>query len=171
MTAQCPYCGTAAKPNSAYCLACGQLLAAPRATAPAAASPPAPAPPAAPRPAPAGPVARPSHVRFPDGTRVPLEGRLVLGRDPGALEGHTVLALEDPLKLLSRSHLAIDARGARVTATDLGSANGTTLERGGASTRLAARLPVILEPGDALVIGSLRLDVDEAPNPPHPGRG
>jgi hypothetical protein len=214
MTSQCPYCGTAAKPNSAYCANCGQLLAAeaPAERAGAAAFPPpiggAPAPggsglssgipilpplppmgprppvplpaplgaetPAAPPPpyippapgvepaAPVAPLPRPTVLRLPDGTQADLTGQLLLGRNPSAgegLEGHVMLALDDPKKMLSRSHVAIDARGPRVTIVDLGSANGTTLVRSGSSTRLSPRLPVILEPGDRLLLGSLELDV------------
>jgi len=210
MTAQCPYCGTAAKPNSAYCAACGQLLAAEAAGAAAAptaaAFPPPiggaprpgsvpvlpPLPPVGPRPpvplpaplgaetptpspppyippapgaepvTPAAPLPRPTGLRLPDGTQADLTGQLVLGRNPSAgesLEGHVMIALDDPMKTLSRSHVAIDARGPRVTVVDLGSANGTTLVRSGASTRLSPRLPVILEPGDGLRIGSLELDI------------
>lgn len=132
-------------------------LPAPLGADPVLAPAPAPASPAPPPPA----AARPAVLRLPDGAEAPLEGQLVLGRNPSSaeLEGHRMLALEDPRKMLSRSHLAIDARGARVTAMDLGSANGTTLVRGGAATPLGARLPVILEPGDTLVIGSLQLVV------------
>lgn len=206
MTAQCPYCGTAAKPNSAYCVNCGQLLAAapaePR-TGAAAFPPPIggasapggvpilpPLPPLGPRPpvplpAPLGadspsapppripaapapvetpaPVARPAVVVLPDGSTRELAGQLVLGRNPaaaGGVEGHTLIALDDPRKTISRAHLAIDARGARVTAVDLASGNGTTLVRGGSATRLSPRLPVILEPGDRLLLGMLEIGVD-----------
>ncbi len=85
---------------------------------------------------------------------VPLpEGRTVVGRDPDA-----DLSIED--EAVSWNHLEIENRGGVLMATDLDSRNGTALN-GEPLDR-----PRRLRNGDALVIGSRRLEVSD----PVPGR-
>jgi len=85
---------------------------------------------------------------------VPLpEGRTVIGRDPDA-----DLSIED--EAVSWNHLEIENRGGVLMATDLDSRNGTALN-GEPLDR-----PRRLRNGDALMIGSRRLEVSD----PVPGR-
>lgn len=117
---------------------------------PAAAAAPVPAPPATSAPAPAGPsVPAPAEViqaagavppggsrraqamvRFDDGSvvRVPVLG--LIGRDPEPAAGEQVDALvrlEDPERLLSKTHAAFGQDAEGVWIADRGSRNGTQL--------------------------------------------
>ena len=86
---------------------------------------------------------------------IPLpEGRTVIGRDPEA-----DLCIED--EAISWSHVQIENRAGVLMATDLDSRNGTALN-GEPLDR-----PRRLRNGDALMIGSHRLEVSD----PVPGRG
>jgi predicted component of type VI protein secretion system len=81
------------------------------------------------------------------------EGRTVIGRDPEA-----DLCIED--EAISWNHVEIESRGGVLMATDLDSSNGTALN-GDPLDR-----PRRLRDGDALVIGSHRLEISD----PMPGR-
>ncbi len=89
------------------------------------------------------------------GRRYPLPpGEHVVGRDPGC-----DVVLDDPALSSRHLRLTVDGQGA-VTATDLGSRNGTSLE--GASLEADAAEPV--PPGSVLRAGRTLLAV-EAPRP------
>jgi predicted component of type VI protein secretion system len=81
------------------------------------------------------------------------EGRTVIGRDPDA-----DLCIEDDA--VSWNHLEIENRGGVLMATDLDSRNGTALN--GEPLDRSRRL----RNGDALIVGSYRLEVSD----PVPGR-
>jgi DNA-binding NtrC family response regulator/pSer/pThr/pTyr-binding forkhead associated (FHA) protein len=78
------------------------------------------------------------------GLRIPLSGRIVLGRAPGA-----DLQLIDGK--VSREHCAVDAAGARAMVEDLGSQNGTYVN----GERIDKPTP--LSEGDELVLGDTLL--------------
>ncbi len=92
-----------------------------------------------------------------EGPRVLSPGRLVLGRAP---EGGWELP-EDPL--LSREHLALEAHGEALTATDLGSSNGSSLN-GEPLERAALKSGDVLRLGDTfLLVRQVRPDLRPAP--------
>lgn len=103
-------------------------------------------------------------VVLPDGTRVP-EGATLVGRRPGRTEElpaeHTVTL---PHPSVSRTHLALHVQEGAVTATDLGSTNGTAVRRGGRAVALEAGRATELEAGDVLAVGDvvLRVVADDA---------
>ncbi|MDP9229002.1 MAG: FHA domain-containing protein, partial [Actinomycetota bacterium] len=53
------------------------------------------------------------------GSEHPLDGEVVLGREPGSVD----LVIDDPG--ISRRHAAVRALGGSITVEDLGSSNGT----------------------------------------------
>ena len=81
---------------------------------------------------------------------LPAQGEVVIGRAESSQ-----VAIDDPA--VSRQHLKLRISGLppRLEVEDLGSANGTYLR----GERVAARMPVPLEPGDALEIGEVTLVV------------
>lgn len=79
--------------------------------------------------------------------RRPLEGELVLGRDPGCS-----VPLDD--SYLSRRHCAVENRGGKVWVRDLGSYNGTYVN----GVRIHEDCELL--PGDVLKVGRTRLMVD-----------
>ncbi len=93
-------------------------------------------------------------LRFDDGTEVPLSTPLLLGRNP--VDGSEVagapaaaVRLDDPGRLLSRTHLEVRLVGSTVQVVDRGSVNGSTVTRAdGTAAALAAHQAVTIEPGD-----------------------
>ena len=125
---------------------------------------------------------RPRHLdlELPDGERVPVLGRpIVIGRrsvgtarassaapPPGPTpEDARLIALDDPTRSMSRQHLRVTARAdGSVWAEDLGSGNGTLLERSGESvSALAPSVPVRIVSRDVLVLGDHRVRVVRRP--------
>jgi pSer/pThr/pTyr-binding forkhead associated (FHA) protein len=90
------------------------------------------------------------------------EGNNLVGRwdpDSGAFP-EIDLESEDEEAKVSRKHAVIERRGHRVTIEDLGSLNGTYVNRG-ARLKPGAQYP--LQPGDEVVIGKtfMRFEIDE----------
>ncbi|MDQ3178719.1 MAG: FHA domain-containing protein, partial [Actinomycetota bacterium] len=95
---------------------------------------------------------------LPDGSTVPVDGTIVIGRNPNRLAARTDddarLIVVDSANSISRTHLALHVRGETMTATDCGS-------RGGVVVATEGREPVMLEPwvpqeiavGDVLYLG------------------
>jgi pSer/pThr/pTyr-binding forkhead associated (FHA) protein len=81
------------------------------------------------------------------GNEYPLDGELILGREPSAVD----LVLEDPG--VSRRHAAVRALGGQITVEDLGSSNGTFVN--GESIRAE----VELADGDEIQVGGTLLSV------------
>ncbi|WP_413600677.1 FHA domain-containing protein [Curtobacterium sp. Curtsp57] len=184
MAARCSYCGAELRPNSMFCLSCGQLATGGRRSTPAPVSdtsevppqpsasvPPPPAAPSRPSPGPADgleariaaapPVAAPGlpQLVFTTGqTLVVREGTVLLGRRPediAAAEGAAAFALDDPDRSMSRVHAAVVFGAAGLRVVDRGSGNGTVLRRGDREDRCPEGLPVELVPGDELWFGSV----------------
>ena len=109
-----------------------------------------------------------------DGTRARVTSAgLVVGRrrssatEPDA-SSTPRLELEDESRSLSRehAHLVADAPG-RVRVTDLGSGNGTTVQRpGGTTVELVPGAPLVLGVGDVLHLGTTRAFLQEARSSP-----
>ena len=70
----------------------------------------------------------------------------------GRASGNTLAFPED--ETMSREHARIRRRGEAYVLSDLGTRNGSFLERGGARTRVSE---VELEPGDVIVVGASRI--------------
>lgn len=68
-------------------------------------------------------------LQLTDGRRLPLAGRVVIGRDPSwwesSPESATLVAMDDPHMALSKTHLVITARTDALLVEDLYSTNGT----------------------------------------------
>lgn len=90
------------------------------------------------------------------------EGTNLLGRwdpDNGAFP-EIDLEAEDKESKVSRKHAVIERRGADVTIEDLGSLNGTYINRG---PRLAEGAKCALQHGDEVIVGKtfLKLEITE----------
>jgi FHA domain-containing protein len=141
--------------------------AAPAASAEAAAAQPAAAPAEAPAPAtPAAAATFKARLTVVRGGRkgqeFPLEdGNNLVGRwDPetGAFP-EVDLDADDPEAKISRKHALIRIEGGKITVEDIGSLNGTYVNR---QPRLAPGAPVELKSGDEVIIGKtfLKLTVE-----------
>ena len=101
-------------------------------------------------------VARPDlgALVLPDGTRVPVDGRLLLGRNP-AMDGRQarLVRLPDPDGVLSRTHLEVRTSRWQVQVVDCGSTNGTAITSTEGTRALVPNAPAELRSGDLLVLG------------------
>jgi hypothetical protein len=93
-----------------------------------------------------------------DGTRFPLDGDYVLGREPtfdsDVIEGRSrPLRINDPNGTVSRLHLRISLAGWQVEVSDLGSANGSVLQSSDGERTLPPHEPTMIEPGARIGIG------------------
>jgi hypothetical protein len=197
VAAQCSYCGSDLRPNSMFCLDCGQLVARqgpdpagagsrsdrsestappqPRVTdAPASPSAQASSPSAAPSalppqapsasaPAVQAPTTPPSQaaagyvwVLTVDGTEHVLARDVFVGRRPAPDAGADAIPLDDAGRTVSRNHAVIRRRGDVLTIEDLGSANGTHVERAGRTATCRAGEPLAIGHGDVLGFGDVR---------------
>jgi len=108
-------------------------------------------------PVPARPA--PARLRLPNGTIVPIDRPLVVGRHPRAVRipsdpSPAFVTLSSPSREVSASHLTIEAAGDGVVVTDLHSANGTTvLLPDGTSRALVAGDSVVVPVGTILTVG------------------
>ncbi|MFC6355185.1 RDD family protein [Luethyella okanaganae] len=107
------------------------------------------APSSSPQPAPV--------IVFDDGSRVRVEGLLLLGRSPQARpgeEGASALALSDESMRISKTHAVVGADEGGLWVADRGSTNGTyATTPGGARRRLVAEERTYLSGGTSIEIG------------------
>ena len=94
-------------------------------------------------------------LHLPDGTQVPLDRGVVVGRQPAAAPSSEdwphLVRLPPDHTYVSRSHLLVELDGWLVLATDLGSRGGTTLRAPGrAPERIRAGERYVWEPGQVL---------------------
>ena len=209
----CAYCGDTARPNSYYCMSCGQILqarppaklSAPRtATEAPATSPPAPrvgeieglpealqttqmsrmlpafdSPPDVephddqaegaeqPRAAlpPVGLADRHQgalQLSFSTGQVVRVSHGTVIGRKPHATArnaGLDAAEVHDDAMSLSRAHAIVEVTDRSARITDLGSSNGTEIERGHERELLVPEKRYRLQHGDRIWLGTLTADV------------
>ncbi|WP_344369341.1 FHA domain-containing protein [Agromyces tropicus] len=109
-------------------------------------------------------------LRSADGVEIPVDGRVVAGRDPRPpnwLSGATPVVVDDPSRSMSKTHALLEAAdGGRLVATDLDSTNGVRVWPEGAE-------PIDLEPGvptevprDAVVLlGDVAFLAERLPRP------
>ena len=203
MSARCVYCDSELRPNSMFCLSCGQLVAGayppvpsgiqqPVATGaptpatqsrPAAPNTPVPLPPpigGAPEPvastpaAPAesAPVAAPAtsapqpltavKLHFSTGDHAIVSGTAVIGRGPQSAaqnSGAQAVEVKDTTRSVSRVHLTLTVRDGAATVTDMGSANGSAVERAGARTPLVEGRAVAVAAGDRIWLGDVSAEI------------
>ncbi|MPV50519.1 FHA domain-containing protein [Pseudactinotalea sp. HY160] len=133
----------------------------PAASAPLVTPPPMPPSvlhePAARQP-PAAPPA-PAFLRLVGEGTAPIRvgGTVFVGRAPIAPAGEaaTAVAIHDDRRSLSRTHARLEARGAELVITDLGSANGTFLiAADGSAQQLESDRPVAVPAGTTFALGS-----------------
>ena len=96
-----------------------------------------------------------------DGPLLAMPGTdVIVGRKPGTIPGCVGLAVDDPGRTLSKSHVRLTLEGERWVIEDLGSTNGTALLRTEEDGSVAER---VLSPGqpayasDLFRIGTLRV--------------
>ena len=103
------------------------------------------------------------HLVFEDGSTVAVPEFGLLGRAPEPPVGRTadvLLTLEDPQKLLSKTHLAFGADPRGVWIADQGSSNGTVvIAADGTATTLVPGAQVGLEPGSVVRAGGRMFQV------------
>lgn len=108
-------------------------------------------------PAPAKPVYR---ARFANGTEVPIDATVYVGRRPSIPRIHTgleprLVKLPSPGKELSATHLELRVVGGALVATDMRSTNGTILQLPGAAPRR------LIRGESAVIVGGTRIDLGE----------
>ena len=165
----------------------------PRALPPALIEPPAPSSPSAPalpepeltdnvwlQPVPERP--RPFRLRLSDGTLVPLDQPVYLGRKPSVPRIHPggtplLVTLDSPKREVSSTHLELTTVGGTIVASDTKSTNGSVLRIPGAAPRTllggesAVVTPgTVIELGDGNLIELLGPDPDAAPPDPSGAR-
>ena len=68
-----------------------------------------------------------------DGVRFPINGSVIIGRNPtqSQFPGATILAVPDPTLTLSKTHARFEVRGGALLVEDLGSTNGVAVLQAG----------------------------------------
>lgn len=99
-------------------------------------------------------------VRMPDGSVLPLDVPLLVGRNPDAVPGTRIVPVADPGRSVSKTHLLLGVDESGPWVTDRGSTNGTlvTLADGQRIVCLADRR-VRLSDGSLVTFGDLSLSV------------
>lgn len=82
-----------------------------------------------------------------------------VGRRPDVPEGAQGHAVDDPARTVSRNHAVFYPAARALEVEDLGSSNGTHLERGGAVVTCVPGVRVALSPGDVVMLGDLRVEI------------
>jgi hypothetical protein len=127
-----------------------------------------PIPPAQPKPPPATPAAGPlgAAIVLDDGSRIPVAGRILLGRDPAPRSGEHVdrlVPVADPSMRVSKTHLllASDEHGPWIL--DRASTNGTSVHRPGrARAELDPETAIRLEHGDVVELGGRHFTIEHS---------
>ncbi|HEU5082424.1 MAG TPA: FHA domain-containing protein [Acidimicrobiales bacterium] len=123
--------------------------------------------PASPTTRPTSPPMAPPRValRF-DGTTLVVEAgrRVLLGRDPSSTGGAVGHRVPGDATTVSKSHLLVDFDGSTVVVEDLGSTNGSTLTRDGASEPLVAGRRTTVAHGDRVALGAVSFVLDAHPS-------
>lgn len=150
--ATCVYCGEATRPNSVYCLACGQIhtTGTPLGMTFSNATLQQPT------------VVRHVELILADGQRWAIDGVAALGRNPGSSAwppGTRCIQVTDHTMSVSRMHAIVELRGQQATVTDANSTNGSSVERAGTRLTLAPGRQTALENGDCLWLGSIPVEV------------
>lgn len=96
-----------------------------------------------------------------DGAERIVEGAVVVGRNPSAREGEVLFVMRDETRSVSKTHLRVDGTGEDVTVTDLGSTNGSAIQReDGSRESLVPDTPTVLPEGARIAVGDRTLSVE-----------
>jgi pSer/pThr/pTyr-binding forkhead associated (FHA) protein len=105
------------------------------------------------------PKPRPFRIRLDDGTLVPLDQPVYLGRRPSVPRIHPggvplLVTLDSPQRELSSTHLELTTVGGAVVASDLKSANGSVVRiPGSAPHTLVGGESTVVLPGTIIELG------------------
>ncbi|MEO6532401.1 MAG: FHA domain-containing protein [Pseudolysinimonas sp.] len=120
----------------------------------------------------------PFRLRLADGTLVPLDQPVYLGRKPSVPRIHPggtplLVTLDSPMREVSSTHLELSMVGATIVASDTKSTNGSVLRVPGAAPRtLIGGASAVVTPGTVIELGDGNLiellAPDEAAAPPDP---
>lgn len=144
-------------------------LVTPPVPAPAAPVPPAPPVNVWAEPVPGAP--RPFRLRLGDGTLVPLDQHVYLGRKPSVPRIHPggtplLVTLDSPQRELSSTHLELSPVGGTIVASDARSTNGSVLRIPGSEPRtLIGGESAVVTPGTVIELGDGNLVEVLAPGP------
>ena len=103
-------------------------------------------------------------LRLPDGRSIPVDSDVLLGRDPSS--GPTgsgparLIALDDPDRQISKTHLVVRVARGGVEVEDLHSTNGTSLlGPGGTAAPLTPRVAIVAPIGSRVRLGGIDIEV------------
>ncbi|MHA7986917.1 FHA domain-containing protein [Rathayibacter sp. CAU 1779] len=109
------------------------------------------------------PVPRTWLVILPTGARIPVNGSLLVGRNPVRFEPWTraeLLPVDDPVRSVSKTHALIEVVGDGIRVTDLHSTNGVSvLDASGAAMPLSPGAATAVAAGAAVLFGSYRVQL------------
>ncbi|MEP6843533.1 MAG: FHA domain-containing protein [Pseudolysinimonas sp.] len=111
----------------------------------------------APMPAPVSPI-----LVLPDGTRVPLTGPLLLGRNPAGISDRPDALLHpvvDPGKTVSKTHALLEPAAGGVRVRELHSTNGVAVDTTGARQILTGGSEAVAPFGSTILLGSFPIGV------------
>lgn len=103
-------------------------------------------------------------LEFSTGERMLLVEPAVIGREPQSPSGARSITTRSDLVDLSRTHLGVVPTDTGALVRDLGSANGTVVERAGVRAPLAPLTPTHVVPGDVIVLAgvlAIRIGAEE----------
>jgi hypothetical protein len=113
-----------------------------------------------------GPAQEPAPRRWalamPDGTRVSLDGPLLLGRDPAGIPDRPearLLPVSDPGKTVSKTHALLDPTPEGVRVRELHSTNGVAIDTEEGRRLLTAGGEAVAPSGATILLGSFAIGV------------
>lgn len=101
-------------------------------------------------------------LTMPDGTRVSLDGPLLLGRDPAGIPDRTearLLPVSDPGKTVSKTHALLDPTPEGVRVRELHSTNGVAIDTEEGRRLLTAGGEAVAPSGATILLGSFAIGV------------
>ncbi|WP_426998701.1 RDD family protein [Pseudarthrobacter sp. N5] len=105
-------------------------------------------------------------IRLDDGRDFQLDRSVLIGRNPAAQTGEQhalLLAVHDPGRSISKTHLHVLTDGAGIWVTDRNSTNGSAVSTpDGIRTSLQAGVPVFVSPGSAVHFGDRTFHLGQA---------
>jgi hypothetical protein len=94
--------------------------------------------------------------------RVLVEAEVLVGRRPDVPAGGRSLTLNDGSRTVSRTHVAVRRVDGVVSVTDLGSSNGTYVDRQGTLIECPPHTAVSIGHGDVIHVGDVAVNVQDS---------